>query len=473
MSSLQQSAKRNSRKSLKRRSSWSLLASFNVGVILLVVLVRIRGVGGLTMKQSAPPRHLLPLPALRIRHLTSRPLKVPRSVKAVVTRVVPPIPYQKETLTWKDQFRPRFAAREFLLGASIMCRLFPILMAASLLATLVRLTFLSSLPVALMSESSVVNNVPHMMDAIAKLAISNVLKIPPFSPVFTNLIGPTVEEISYRGFGHWLGSLRTQWGLLFFCILCKWTTPAVALSWTVLAEVLALAQLSLSKALPRIVISAIQIPAVLAIYKAFRVSKEKSKRQLVDNDDCDNQSIAPFLGDTPNSRRSGPLDHNALIARTLNTTNHTAADSMESIRPLADRAVSWNARWVGALCFGRAHLGITHTDSVFSQGMGTQKCIGTIVSSLLIESRLAMNRRTLWGAIGAHVTYNTLSLMLPLTYVISACLVWLRHVLHPTVLDQVCVFFLVAVTFTLHGLGLYDLARLLERMEARLAQSPT
>jgi hypothetical protein len=38
--------------------------------------------------------------------------------------------------------------------------------------------------------------------------------------------------------------------------------------------------------------------------------------------------------------------------------------------------------------------------------LSLQKIFGTITSSLLVESRLVENRRTLWGAFGAHMMYN-------------------------------------------------------------------
>ena len=42
-----------------------------------------------------------------------------------------------------------------------------------------------------------------------------------------------------------------------------------------------------------------------------------------------------------------------------------------------------------------------------------QKFCGTFCSSLLIESRLVVNRRCLWPAIGAHMAYNSLACVLP------------------------------------------------------------
>ena len=42
-----------------------------------------------------------------------------------------------------------------------------------------------------------------------------------------------------------------------------------------------------------------------------------------------------------------------------------------------------------------------------------QKFCGTFCSSLLIESRLVVNRRCLWPTIGAHMAYNSLTCVLP------------------------------------------------------------
>ena len=461
-----------------RSSSWRPLASANVCRIMFIFFMGIMGVSGLLiMTQTTPRAHPLSSQSRTLRWLSSMPLRLPRHVEMVTTGVIPPIPDQGgKHITLKEQFHPRFAAREFLLGASTMCRLFPILMAASLMMTLVRLTYIKSLPVSAIGVAQRIQvNPPHMLDVTLKLVVSNLFNIPLHSTVFVTLISPIIEEISYRGFGHWLGALGTQWDLCFFCLLCCWTSPAIAVVWKMFGEVLAIAQRPLSQSLPRMVINACQLPAIVAIYRVFRDNARMLERVNADDVDetsgiSENRSGATTLCEKQKSCRIGPLDHNAIIERALTKKNCTE-DSMESIRPIADRSISWNARWVGALFFGRAHLGTAHIDLDLSKGLGAQKCVGTIVSSLIVESRLAIKRRTLWGAIGAHVTYNSLSSILPLLQVMNGCLEWYRHEAGPTAFDHCLIFVMVATTFFMHGLLLYYVATLLERLQARLAHS--
>ena len=64
------------------------------------------------------------------------------------------------------------------------------------------------------------------------------------------------------------------------------------------------------------------------------------------------------------------------------------------------------SRAVGAAYFGMAHASPVDSASAFSASV--QKVIGTFASSLLIESRLAQRRRSVWAAAGAHMCFNFL-----------------------------------------------------------------
>lgn len=420
---------------------------------MFFVLIGISLTNSLTMKSQSAKRH-----HFQMSNKLLVPSAVPRRVNAVVTRVFPPIPDQEEkNISLKQQFRPRFVAREFLLGASATCRVFPILMAAYLLTTLAQLTFLSFSSSFTISEpiSGPITG-PHVWGVKAMRVISKTFGIPLSSMAFENLIGPTIEEVMCRGFTHWLGALVSQWQLCFFCLLCGWTSPVVALVLTNLGEVEMIAKLPLSpQTWARVILTAIRLPAVLAIFKAFRCNgKFSSHQQLVD----DVHAIAS------RSHRIGPLNHNAFIAQTLKRQNCTETD-IGRIQQLADRAVSWNARWLGAVYFGWAHLGLAADFS------GVQKCAITMIHSLLIESRLAVKRRTLWGAIGAHVAWNSLIDVMPLVKVMAFYEIWFRNVPQPPFFECYSMSLLIAMSFFGNGLLLYYSANFLDRVRTRLLSS--
>ena len=76
----------------------------------------------------------------------------------------------------------------------------------------------------------------------------------------------------------------------------------------------------------------------------------------------------------------------------------------KSPRPSSARAAALGSRIVGSGLFGLAHIPV----GVSSQ-FAIQKACGTFCSSLLIESRLANNRRNVWAAVGAHAAYNAIA----------------------------------------------------------------
>ena len=67
------------------------------------------------------------------------------------------------------------------------------------------------------------------------------------------------------------------------------------------------------------------------------------------------------------------------------------------------------SRLQASLSFGLGHL--ENPLALHNQYIKLQKCIGTFVSSFLVESRLLMKRKTIWCPIGAHIFFNTMGIL--------------------------------------------------------------
>ena len=96
----------------------------------------------------------------------------------------------------------------------------------------------------------------------------------------------------------------------------------------------------------------------------------------------------------------------------------TAFYALTSIGMTRHGSAALISRIVGAAFFGLAHC-VSVNDG---RGLAIclQKGIGTFMSSLLIESRLAHRRRTVWAAAGAHMAYNLVfSVFVPTTIVMT------------------------------------------------------
>ena len=94
------------------------------------------------------------------------------------------------------------------------------------------------------------------------------------------------------------------------------------------------------------------------------------------------------------------------MADTTNTSNHRSNPGGVDDSTLR-QSMLLAARLEGAKQFGLAHCAVPGPVPLGFGLRMVQKCIGTFLSSLLVESRLATQRRNLWAPIGAHVAFNT------------------------------------------------------------------
>lgn len=346
---------------------------------------------------------------------------------------LPPIPPQEiKHVTLRRQFQPAFIAREFLLGARCMLKAVPSLMVASVLVTIIRNLVLSATisaplttlgnPLRTVSQTSGL----HRLDTQAKIFVK---------PYMSNLsiyycvTSPAIEEICYRGVGHFVGGMSASVGLSLFAFFCRRLGPRIPFALETLFLALHAVDVvssgchisQVAEYFAHVVQMAILVPAALEIAKKTRDEKEHPTDCVISE--------------------QGP-----------------AADTVEtSTRSLA---ISRSARWYGATRFGAAHVSSGRIN-VVTKVAGIQKCVGTLCSSFLLESRLAVIRRTIWGSIGAHVTYNLTSTPI---YVV------LMGVLSPFFSDP-----LLAAVFGSHGLvaaaaALVAITRLLDCFDGAAAR---
>lgn len=187
----------------------------------------------------------------------STPAPLHSKLTSQAAKVVPPIPEREipsqPSLTsqfrienikksLRVQFEPKFIAEEFLYGFRYVVRVLPLLACASFLCHFLRyesllepkrqIAFLSSgAPCALMRWE---NRMKRIVRGI--LGVSKLGKWPRLI-VSHVLIGPTLEEIAYRGFGHALGWWNFVISGVMAALFCRVSATAWADSTCLLCAV--------------------------------------------------------------------------------------------------------------------------------------------------------------------------------------------------------------------------------------------
>jgi hypothetical protein len=379
-------------------------------------------------------------------------------------RIVPPIPKQDTShLTIQDHFRPCFIAKEFIIGAKYMTRLVCWLMLASLIARNIS-ACLPILPTMGLEQLTDDAYQPHMR---VLCSLEHFIKqkcgwITQGCFLKSITVGPIAEELAYRGLGQSIG-FASNWAYLFvFAWVCS-KSPIFGLFWllgtslgSITTVVTALkknsALMNLVPMISRILSSeVILFPAHLQLLKM-------AKDQQQDN------SPETSSADSNKPRNNG-------ICKMVSTGYDT--ESSTRLQATVDRSLNLSARCFGSVMFAVAHLGIPvsikfpRTIAMVSglQYALLQKYIGTFISSFLVESRLVVNRGTLWGAIGAHITFNTLVSSNYCAHLVS------YRIFYKTPLLSLHVISYVAILFFFTQKLLDKVVLVLERIENRIGQS--
>jgi len=277
-----------------------------------------------------------------------------------------------------------------------MLRIFPILELCRILADMSRIHVAPSIDLSTVNGHILPQSGSdlHFLDSVLKLKIARSLFLPEPTmlryAVIAFLEAPIVEEVIYRGVGHFLGRLVATSNLVVSVWICRLLPIRLVASWDILAFVYNICVNFVSVKIwssPVVFVflasfgkdTLLFLPRIY-LYKALQ--KSANKTHLVDH-----QNTRISFRKLFNLRA---LLQNSVLAK-------VGRKDRQHLHQYFDHVISWSARWKGAYNFGLAHAG---------QGVPIQKVLGTTLSSLFIESRLVIHRKTLWGAIGAHMAYN-------------------------------------------------------------------
>ena len=372
-----------------------------------------------------------------------RLLPLQKKIKTITFELVPPIPaLQNKGIRFEDRLNVRFIVGEMLYGAWYQCRLLPLHIfgamttnaiqaifalsnTGSAIAPLVtpskaEVTFLAC-PVDFISQK-IQNAIAGPISAASKGALS-MLAIPLDPTLFQQrivtpiLVAPISEEIAFRGICqklaqtiffirlHVRAMIARHLGIRFViasevaaylsCILNTWAgiankRPSIGGVW-------------FEHLFPIVEISLLLPPLVSIIdFLRRKVSSKNWKSERVRP--CSLNEAYDWNEEDMYGQPSSRLR----IARTVDKYRRSKDGRhflYYNYQRVADYSAKRYSRWVGASLFASAHaLGGTYCHN---------KLLGTLASSLLVESRLYANRGIV-ASIGAHMMYNFLVFLVPM-----------------------------------------------------------
>ena len=378
----------------------------------------------------------------------------------------PPIPIQKETIKWQDNFiSPKFIANELYIGAKYMSeRMFILYVAAFLTRCFVWPDSATMQAIDAVTATTTKFKFGRKKSAItwgidfSKLIISLggcglqidsivnkiLLKKQVYNSIFVqSFIKPIVEEISYRGiefpvqyFNSWFTLLSFSW----FSGKISWRTGLLSLILqTYFIGSKLVSSMSINNAfcispnsgkkiffflIPVVTFLSI-IPDVIEMLMA-QIPLMMKARQNQHNDKLKNDDCSFSSSSTSNSNQTQPPQQNtndtkknrivSLVYPATSTGRKGLVkrkEEKEEKMMLTNRIKSTlllTSRLKTSLLFGIAHIG---SPVLYHEWyIRLQKYVGTFASSFLIESRLLIQRRTLWSPIGAHMFFNLIPALL-------------------------------------------------------------
>lgn len=300
-------------------------------------------------------------------------------LKQLQQAILPPIPRQSnvELQSWTDQWKPQVIIQECCLGITTMLRSLPI-----------RLVF--ALQLILWDDSSGSSTVGGVDFGFGSLYafLQNAV-----------LDAPILEEFEYRWIRQNLGQLSSTYNAViaaWFCQRLGSPTRAIAVCdvYFTASGVLETAMeqhgwncFQMFDFLGQLVNTLFRLRTRLYVYDAFNNRQASDVKATKVHQNGKNRS----------SFCSTWLNSQALLQRLV---SRVPTCQQRDLRERLEQMIAWSARWNAAYQFGLAH----------GNG-GIRKVVYVTISSLLIESRLAWNRKTIWGAIAAHATWNFFALL--------------------------------------------------------------
>jgi hypothetical protein len=260
-------------------------------------------------------------------------------MQSLPRRLFPPIPkHDTSHLAIQDHFRPCFIAKEFIIGAKYMTRLFCWLILASMIA---RNIFACSpiLPTVGGTDAAYQYQFTlcHALEQFIKRKCD--LKDDFLMGV---TVGPIAEELAYRGLGQILG-FASNWASLFaFAWVCS-RSPTLGLFLllgTPLGSIITLVLALKEKSALIPMISGEYVPIALLFPAQLQLLKMAKDQQQ-------DTSPEPTSVDSNKSR-------NNRICKMVSTRNDTGSSTR--LQVTVDRSLNLSARWFGSLLFAAAHV---------------------------------------------------------------------------------------------------------------------
>mmetsp|Transcript_28485 Transcript_28485/g.43528 ORF Transcript_28485/g.43528 Transcript_28485/m.43528 type:complete len:404 (-) Transcript_28485:33-1244(-) len=342
-----------------------------------------------------------------------------KRISSYATKIFPPIPERiiednntnaiSNATEWNNvaalkkcitnQFHPGFIRSEFLIGFRYMLHCFKWLFGAAIICHGIRLSYLLSiteLPPDIMIKD--VCTPFHAIDSFLKQTVFGNLNPQGSGFLFNTLVAPIVEEITYRGIVHtvWQASLQlflllNAWlasiniGLVYMYFAAVAYTEVLSMGWEVIRR----------KKPYMLILFAFPTWELIKIKKAEGIHKEEKDTIITQN----------------TSQRKTLADK--VVSISLRDPKAAASPEFET---KVQQSMNLVARVGGALEFGYSHIqsGMLALPAATA---GIQKGVGTCMSSLLVESRLAILRKNLWAPIGAHIAFNLLA-QIPLVVIL-------------------------------------------------------
>ncbi len=345
-------------------------------------------------------------------------------LKTIQTYLLPPISFQDTSnLSVYQHFRPRFMAKEAILGARIMMRIYSLLVLVGWIFETCsdRLPKLPTAPREAFSHRSPI----HTMDVLAKDFFLE--RLPPLPVVFRlTILGPVLEEIAYRGVGFW-ATYWNMWFFLFFWSSLAGFCPLLAALWMSHNSIMFLAEklstlvvggAPILEIVKFIWLSVgpmlIQLPLQIRILQAARCinmdHSNTSDLELATQNQYEHSIHAMPIPDA----------HKKRCKRIVNKISRTSAIDLETESTLVRQiqvVLLQTTRWRTSSLFAAAHVPCKMSPLLASTDISSgdqysylRKFWGVFSSSFLVESRLVSRRGTIWGACGAHMCFNALTI---------------------------------------------------------------
>lgn len=361
------------------------------------------------------------------------------TISKLQSYILPPIrPQDTSQMKWYEIFRPKSMAREALLGTRIMMRLYcPLVLIGFTFEKLSCL--LPTLPLVLVDSLSPQSPL-HAMEGVAKHML--LARLPPLSFAFRlTVLGPIFEEVAYRG----VGFLITYWDAWFMLLAFSAVaglSPLLSAFWA-----LYIYAINLNDIVPLLMrnrppgplleivkscwLSVVPIFFQLPLLaRILQLSRRSQKIQQKGGDEQqENLVTSAHDATSDNSSRNGdgatkctiPEAHKRRCLRIVNR-----ATRGKRIDPAEESALACEiqkvllrmTRWKTSALFAAAHVPfkgalVDGAQVLFDSGdhyVYLRKFLGVFCSSFLVESRLVACRGTIWGACGAHMCFNTLTM---------------------------------------------------------------